>query len=83
MQYVKYFFEEHIVLEFLVKNNTQDTILRDVKVKLELSSEEVDVALTVAAAEIKEGETSNIFVGVARNPENKIVAFTSPCYLSY
>lgn len=51
--------------------------------KLELNNDEVDVALTVAATEIKEGETSNVFVGIARNPENKIVAFASPCYLNF
>lgn len=83
VSYRKYFFDEHIVLEFLVKNTVANSILEDVKVKLVLNSEEVDVALTVPASEIKYNETSNLYIGIARNPENKIVGFSSPCYLAF
>lgn len=58
-------------------------VLKDVNVKLDLNNDEVDVALTVAAAEIKADSTSNIFVGIARHPDSKLVAFSSPCFLSF
>lgn len=57
--------------------------MKDVKVKLDFNSEDVDVALTIDASEIKEGGTSNVFVGVVRNPEVKMAAFTSQCFLLF
>ncbi|KAL4445701.1 hypothetical protein ABPG74_006252 [Tetrahymena malaccensis] len=83
VSYVKYFFDDYVVLEYLVKNKAQDQILKDVKVKLDLNNENIQVEKIVAATEIKEEEASNIFVALARNPEFKVIAFSSQCFLTF
>jgi len=70
----KFFFDEYIVLEYRVKNGIPNTVLGNVEVQVTFASENLKMAHTMPADSIKADETSNILIGVAKNPDICIVS---------
>ncbi|KRX03144.1 Coatomer/clathrin adaptor appendage, Ig-like subdomain [Pseudocohnilembus persalinus] len=69
----KFFFDEHIVFEYHVKNNLNDRNLKNVKVEVKFDSENLQEQHSVPVDIIQAEESSNVLIGVARNPEEKII----------
>lgn len=69
----KIFFDDNIVLEFIVGNTLEDTTITDVRVELKFESEEMEEVQMVSVNEIKTNTSGSVFITIATHPEHKIV----------
>lgn len=72
----KFFFKEHLVLEYTVANHTPSAILEDVKIELKHNSESLSFIHMIPAKEIKPNSTSDIFLGLSVASDEHFIAAT-------
>lgn len=73
---VKHFFDNHIILEYKIKNTLENVALSDVGVELTIKNPNLQFERVVPAKKIESGCASNIFVGLVFNPNLRLVSST-------
>jgi hypothetical protein len=61
------------VIEYRVKNTLESASLTNVSLQLTFNTEHLKVEHQIVAENIPAGESSNVLIGVARNPEMRVV----------
>ncbi|CAD8045387.1 unnamed protein product [Paramecium sonneborni] len=70
---VKHFFDNHIILEYKVKNTLDNVTLNDVSLELTIKNQNLQFERIVPAKQIQPQCVSNILVGLQFNPNLRLV----------
>jgi len=71
----KHMFDDYIVLEFSVTNNSDEHDISDVQITIDFENDDLQVAEEFTNQYINQGSTGSVYISIARNPEadNKIM----------
>jgi len=79
----KLFFDNYIVLEFIVGNTLEDTAIKNVSVETKYESEVLQTVQVISVKEIKTNTSASVLVSIAKHPEYKIVVCNFQAFLKY
>ena len=70
----KHIFEDHIVLEYTVRNQDEAHDIVNVEVRNVVEKEDLQVCHLIENVKIPNGNEGKVFVSLQKNPETKIVS---------
>eukprot|EP00828_Plagiopyla_frontata_P025127 TRINITY_DN320_c0_g1_i2.p1 TRINITY_DN320_c0_g1~~TRINITY_DN320_c0_g1_i2.p1 ORF type:complete len:620 (+),score=92.92 TRINITY_DN320_c0_g1_i2:335-2194(+) len=79
----KFIFQNHIVIEFKIKNTLTNLLLKNMTVQVNFNSEELEICDLVPAPQLQPSQSSNVVIGFRKNETARIIQAHSTCFLNF